>query len=315
MKLGVMIEAQEGVGWPEWKNITQWTEELGFESLWRSDHFFSFGAQRATLDALESFAALTYTASHTSRIRFGPLVLSMTFRHPAITARMAAAVDQLSEGRLVLGLGAGWNVPEHEAFGIELPPPGPRLQALEDGVNVIKGLFSGSPATYAGKHYSIKEAPLHPLPAQDPMPILIGGGGEKKTLRIVARHAAEWNSIGLAPERYRLKLDALEKHCEAEQRDPASIDRSMMCSYITAPTEAEVQKKLDEVLERLPNFFRPSREGGLASLPWLIGTPSQIVETLQALEAQGVSRIMLQHREPPAREELEFVAAEILPRA
>ena len=315
MKLGVMIEAQEGVGWPEWKNITRWTEDLGFESLWRSDHFFSFGPERARLDALESFAALTYTASHTSRIRFGPLVLSMTFRHPAITARMAAAVDSLSNGRFILGLGAGWNVPEHEAFGIDLPPPGPRLQALEDGVNVIKGLFSGQPATYEGKYYSVKDAPLHPLPVQDPMPILIGGGGEKRTLRIVARHATEWNSIGMAPERYRAKLDALEAHCEAEKRDPASIERSMMCSYITAPTEAEVQKKLDDVLEKLPNFFRPSREGGLASLPWLIGTPSQIIETLQALEAQGVSRIMMQHREPPSREELEFVAQEILPKA
>ena len=239
----------------------------------------------------------------------------MTFRHPAITARMAAAVDSLSNGRFVLGLGAGWNVPEHEAFGIELPPPGPRLQALEDGVSVIKALFSGEPATYEGKYYSVKDAPLHPLPAQDPMPILIGGGGEKKTLRIVARHASEWNSIGMNPERYRVKLDALEAHCEAVKRDPATIDRSMMCSYITAPTEAEVQKKLDDVLERLPNFFRPSRDGGLASLPWLIGTPSQIIETMQALEAQGVSRIMLQHREPPSRDELEFVAKEILPKA
>ena len=148
------------------------------------------------------------------------------------------------------------------------------------------------------------------------MPILIGGGGEKKTLRIVARHATEWNSIGMAPERYRAKLDALEAHCEAEKRDPASIERSMMCSYITAPTEAEVKQKLDVVLEKLPNFFRASREGGLAGhLPWLIGTPSQIIETLQALEAQGVSRIMMQHREPPSREELEFVASEILPKA
>jgi alkanesulfonate monooxygenase SsuD/methylene tetrahydromethanopterin reductase-like flavin-dependent oxidoreductase (luciferase family) len=121
--------------------------------------------------------------------------------------------------------------------------------------------------------------------------------------------------MGMAPERYRVKLDALEAHCEAQKRDPVSIERSMMCSYITAPTEAEVQKKLDDVLEKLPNFFRPSRDGGLASLPWLIGTPSQIIETLQALEAQGVSRIMMQHREPPSREELEFVAKEILPKA
>src|SRR4029078_6198610 len=103
------------------------------------------------------------------------------------------------------------------------------------------------------------------------------------------------------PDGDRARLDALEAHCQAEKRDPASIERSMMCSYITAPTEAEVQKKLDDVLKKLPNFFRPSREGGLASLHCLFRAPSQIIETLQALEAQGVSRIMMQHREPPSR--------------
>ena len=111
-----MVESQEGVGWDEWKNIVQWTEELGFESLWRSDHFFPFGADKS-LDSLDTLVAHTYTAAASNRIRFGPLVLSMTFRQPAVLARMAAAIDQLSGGRFILGVGAGWNVAEHEAYG------------------------------------------------------------------------------------------------------------------------------------------------------------------------------------------------------
>jgi F420-dependent oxidoreductase-like protein len=312
MKLGVMIEAQEGVGWEEWRNIVQWTEELGFESLWRSDHFFSLGGPK-TRDALETFSCLLYTAQNSSRIRFGPLVLSMTFRHPAIVARMAAAVDQLSGGRLILGLGAGWNVAEHEAFGIPLPPPRPRIEALEDGVSVIKALFTQEPASYAGKHFQIKDAYLNPKPVQSPMPVLIGGSGEKRTLRVVARHADEWNAAPMPLERYREKVAALEAHCEREGRDPQTIARSLMCGYVTAQIEAEVDAKVKAVIERLPPQFRPPPSAPPRPMSMLTGTPAQLIEQIKMWEGEGVSRIMLQHREPPDRETLEFVAKEILP--
>src|SRR3989304_5548025 len=132
MKLGVMTETQEGVGWTEWKNIVQWTEELGFESLWRSDHFFSFFGPSRTIDSLDTLVAHTYTAMATRRIRFGPLVLSMTFRQPAVLARMAAAIDQLSGGRFVLGVGAGWNQIEPEPYGITPPSVKQRMDNLEE---------------------------------------------------------------------------------------------------------------------------------------------------------------------------------------
>ena len=141
MKLGVMIESQEGVGWNEWKNIVQWTEELGFESLWRSDHFFSFFGPTRNIDSLDTMIAHTYTAMASSKIKFGTLVLAMTFRHPAVLARMAAAIDQLSGGRFILGVGAGWNETEHEAYGIELPPLKQRMDNLEESVQVIKALL------------------------------------------------------------------------------------------------------------------------------------------------------------------------------
>jgi F420-dependent oxidoreductase-like protein len=314
MKLGVMIESQEGVGWNEWKDIVQWTEEMGFESLWRSDHFFSFNPEMRTIDSLDTMIAHTYTAAASSRIRFGPLVLSMTFRHPAILARMAAAVDQLSGGRFVLGVGAGWNATEHEAYGIPLPPLKQRMDNLEESIRVIKALFENESASYQGKIYTLKDAPMNPKPAQKPMSLLIGGGGEKRTLRMVAKYATEWNvGIGDGVAVYKEKLKIMEQHCEAEGRDPAGIDRSVMTGYITGATQSEVDDRVKVANEAAPPMMRsadPSRPPRMG----LWGTPDRIVEQIKEMEDAGISRIMLQHRTPPARDDLEFVAKEILPR-
>lgn len=313
MKLGVMIESQEGVGWPEWKNIVQWTEELGFESLWRSDHFFSFFNQPPTIDSLDTLIAHTYTATATSRIKFGPLVLSMTFRHPAVLARMAAAIDQLSGGRFILGVGAGWNVPEHEAYGIELPPVKQRMDNLEEGIRVIKALFENEKANYDGKLYQLKNAYMNPKPAQKPMSLLIGGSGEQRTLRMVARYATEWNAtITQGLDVYRQKSAVLEKHCEAEGRDPATIDRSAMTGYIIGENQAEVDRKVQTAIASAPERFR--RTDGKPPMTALWGTPDQIVEQIKEIEAAGISRLQLQHRSPPSREDLELLAREILPK-
>jgi F420-dependent oxidoreductase-like protein len=313
MKLGVMIESQEGVGWAEWKNIVQWTEELGFESLWRSDHFFSFFGATRTIDSLDTMIAHTYTATASSRIRFGPLVLSMTFRHPAVLARMAAAVDQLSGGRFILGVGAGWNTTEHEAYGIELPPVKQRMDNLEESVRVIKALFENDAATYEGKIYSLKDAPMNPKPAQKPMALLIGGGGEQRTLRMVARYATEWNApIAGGLEVFKHKSEVLARHCEAVGRDPATIERSVMTGYIAGENQAEVDRKVEAAIASAPERFR--RNDGKPPMTALWGTPPQIVEQIKELEAAGISRIQLQYRAPPARSDLEFVAREILPK-
>ena len=308
MNLGIMIEGQEGIGWEEWRNIASWTEELGFESLWRSDHFFSLGGPRDR-ESLETMVSLAYAAEHTSRIRFGPLVCSMTFRHPALLARMAAAIDQLSGGRLILGIGAGWNVPEHESFGIELPSIRLRLDALEEGAQVIRRLVGGQPASFEGERFRLREAYMNPKPAQAHLPLLIGGNGEKRTLRIVAKLADEWNCIALSPEAYREKVSALTAHCEREGRDPATIERSMMCSYLTSKNDAELRRLVEEREQRLAARGRPPGRGGM-----LIGTPPQIVEQIKALEKEGVSRVMMQHLAPPTHEVLQLLAEEILPK-
>jgi alkanesulfonate monooxygenase SsuD/methylene tetrahydromethanopterin reductase-like flavin-dependent oxidoreductase (luciferase family) len=189
-----------------------------------------------------------------------------------------------------------------------------RLDRLEEAAQVIRALTSGpEPASFEGKHLRLQNAYANPKPAQTPLPLLVGGSGEKRTLAIAARYANEWNMGGTPIPAYREKVKALEAHCEREGRDPATITRSLMCAYVTAPTEAAVRQRYDALIDRLPEFMRP-RGTGLAGLPWLIGTPAQIVEQIQEIEAEGVSRIMLQHREPPDFADMELVSKEILPK-
>src|SRR5581483_9654112 len=275
MRFGVMIEGQEGVNWERWRHFTDLVEGLGYESLWRSDHFFSLQERRGR-DALETWVALTDTASRSSRLRFGPLVCSMTFRHPALLARMAAGVDLLSGGRLDLGVGAGWNVPEHEAFGIPFPSLKQRMDDLENCIRMIKALWSGEKVSLDGERWSLRDAELHPAPAQRPgPPIIVGGGGERRTLRIVARYADEWNAVNLGPEAYRAKLEVLARHCAAEGRDPATIRRSMMCAFIVGRDQAEVDRRAEAMREAVPPLQAIPADRTAAALRdrgWLVGT-------------------------------------------
>lgn len=316
MKLGVMIEGQEGLNWDGWRKIVRATEDLGFESLWRSDHFFSLMGPRDR-DALETFVSLVHVAENTRRIRFGTLVCSMTFRHPSLLARMAAGIDQLSGGRFILGIGAGWNVPEHEAFGIEFPPVKRRMDMLEDSAAMIRILWDMEPASFEGRVFRLKEARLNPKPAQQPAPLLIGGGGEKRTLRIVARYADEWNVPAMPIDRYREKVRALEAHCERAKRDPKAIARSQMCAFIVGRSDAEIRRRLQAIQKVIPPLGQLSVDGAAAALKsrgWLTGTPAEVVEQIKALEAEGVSRIMLQHHDQSDFEVLELIAEEVLPK-
>src|SRR5262245_44303609 len=163
-------------------------EQLWFASLWRSDHLMSM--QDSEREALETWVSLSVVATETQRIRFGPLVCPMTFRHPSIVARMAASVDQLSGGRLTLGLGVGWNEHEHQLFGLPFTERAERQERLEEGVRVVKSLLRDEPAYFSGRHYQLRGANPRPKGAQQVVPILIGGAGER-TLPIVARHADE----------------------------------------------------------------------------------------------------------------------------
>jgi len=296
MRVGVMIEGQEGLTWDRWFRIAERVETLGLEGLWRSDHFFSL-MSHAERPALECWSSLTALAQRTKRIPFGPLVSPMTFRHPALLARMAAAVDGLSGGRLVLGLGAGWNDAEHAAFGIPLPPLSERFDRLAEGIDVIKGLWRGGPVDFDGRYYQLRGAAGYPRPVQQPMPLLIGGDGEVRLLRIVAQHADEWNSHASGPDAYRAKRQRLEEHCRAVGRDAHAIARSWMGGVVIGRDQGEVEERGRWLRAFLPALANVPLDGLLDELRrrhWLAGTPDEISYQLKPWAEAGVQRMMLQ---------------------
>lgn len=315
MQLGVMIEGQEDLNWELWRRIIRATEDLGYESLWRSDHFFSLSGPR-TRDALETFISFVLVAEESSRIRFGPLVSSMTFRHPSLLARMAAQIDLLSGGRFVLGMGAGWNVAEHEAFGLPFPSIRERMDRLEESIQVVQALWGDAPASFDGRYYQLREATCFPKPAQRPLPVLVGGSGERRTLRIVARFADEWNGVGLDVEGYRRKRAVLEQHCADVGRDPATIRHSQMAAFVIGRDAAEQRAHLAQVAEKIPSLQRREPDvvlAGMRERGWLVGTPGEIVEQIGQREEAGLSRIMLQHHANADFDTLELIARDVLP--
>lgn len=315
MDLAVMIEGQEGLNWDRWRRIIRTTEDLGFESLFRSDHFFSLSGPHSR-DALETFLSFVLVAEESKRIRFGPLVSSMTFRHPSLLARQAAQIDVLSGGRFILGMGAGWNVPEHEAFGLPFPPVRERMDRLEEGIQVVRTLWGDGPASFEGRYYQLKDVECYPKPAQTPAPILVGGSGERRTLKIVAQYADEWNAVGQTLEGYAHKNEVLLQHCEAVGRDPSTIRRSMMAAFVVGKDTAAIHAHLARIAEAIPNLGRGNADeilAGVRNRGWLVGTPSEVVEQIGQREEAGVQRIMLQHHAQADFETLELVAKEILP--
>jgi alkanesulfonate monooxygenase SsuD/methylene tetrahydromethanopterin reductase-like flavin-dependent oxidoreductase (luciferase family) len=222
----------------------------------------------------------------------------MTFRHPALLARMAAAVDGLSAGRLVLGVGAGWNEAEHDAYGIPLPPLKERFDRLEEGIAVIKALWTGGPVDFEGHYYRLKGAAAYPRPVQRPAPpLLIGGDGEVRLLRIVAREADEWNSHAPGPEAYRQKRARLEEHCRAVGRNPDAIRRSWMGGALIGRDAAEVREKgrwHQSFLAALANVAPEAAPDELRRRSWIVGTPDEVGAQLDEFAALGVERIMFQ---------------------
>ncbi|GIV65581.1 MAG: LLM class F420-dependent oxidoreductase [Bellilinea sp.] len=288
MELAIMIEGQNGLNWPRWKRMVAAVEELGFTGLYRSDHFTN--ARPPDKDSLELWVSLTWLADHTRRIHFGPLVTPFSFRHPALTARMAAAVDDLSGGRLTLGVGAGWQEREHDLFGFDLLPPRERFERFEEGVIVLKQLLAGGqPVTFSGKYYCLKEAQVLPVPQRGAkLPILIGGNGKKRTLPLAARYADEWNAIFLTPSAFRELNDELDHLILQSGRQPVEVRRSMMTGLVFGKDQSTLQERLR--LYGGGNLTAADlRMRGL-----IVGTPTEVVEQIQALSEAGVQRLMLQ---------------------
>lgn len=292
-----MIEGQNGLTWPYWKQLVTEAEALGFAGLFRSDHFTN--ARPPDKDSLEMVVSLTYLADHTQRIHFGPLVAPLSFRHPTLLARQAAALDDLSNGRMILGVGAGWQEREHRLFGHELGDIPTRMQRLEEGLEVITRLLhSDEPVSYSGHFFHLEDATLLPRPqrAGGP-PLLIGGNGMKRTLPLAARYASIWNAIALTPEAFRERCTHLDTLLDAAGRRPTDIRRTMMLSLFFGRDQAELEKRLtwrqnDPQLANLP--LDQARERIAQSGRALVGNSEHILAQIQAYARAGVEELMLQ---------------------
>ena len=313
MKIGLMVEGQNNLTWERWSHIVALADRLGFHSLFRSDHYF-IGSQR---DSLEAYLSFVLAARESSHIRFGPLVTPVTFRSPVNVGRMAAQIDVLSGGRFVMGLGAGWNEAEHRAYGIPFPSAGERLDRLEEAINLMKVLWAPGRATYQGRFYQIEDADCLPKPQTGRPPILIGGSGERRTLRLVAKYAREWNCVNLSTQAYADKSAVLERHCEAVGRDPKTISRSMMTFGLIGPTKEAV----DRITRRLMEFFSAGPEASLEQFQeqsrargMVVGGREEVLEWLGQLAERGLQEVMFQHLDFDSDEVPEFLASEIMPR-
>jgi F420-dependent oxidoreductase-like protein len=243
--------------WEDVLTLARHVERTGWDGIWYADHFMP-NTPEASDPCHEVWTTVAGLAVSVPRLRIGPLVAGNTYRHPAVVANMAATIDHMSGGRLVLGLGAGWQENEHRAYGLEYYTVGERLRRLEEACQVIKALFNEPRANFQGRYYRLEDAPMEPKPVQKPLPLMIGGGGEKVTLRITARYADEWNVWGDV-DRLRQKMGVLDSHCESVGRDPNAIQRSAAVLVYLSDDPAVV-KRIREQPQARPSIAGNSAE-------------------------------------------------------
>jgi F420-dependent oxidoreductase-like protein len=302
LEVAIMLEGQNGLTWTRWQRIAQAVEDLGFVGLYRSDHFTN--SNPPDQDSLELWVSLTWLASHTQRIEFGQLVSPVSFRHPVMMARMASAVDDLSGGRLTLGVGAGWQEREHTNFGFDLLDVPRRFVRFEEALEVMTRLLCDTtPVTYSGEFYRLQDAVLlpHPQRAGGP-PLLIGGNGRKRTLPLAARYADEWNGVLIPAATFAELNTELDRLLAEQGRATQTVRRSLMTGLAFGRDDAEVQRKTaGREVEAL-------REHGI-----VVGTASAVVEQLGRLSEAGVQRVMLQWMDLDDLDGLAAFAQAVLP--
>jgi F420-dependent oxidoreductase-like protein len=304
MEIAIMIEGQNGLTWPRWQRIVRAVEDLGFVGLYRSDHFTNAGPPDK--ESLELWISLAWLAANTSRIEFGPLCTPASFRHPAFTSRMGAQVDDLSGGRLTLGVGAGWQEREHAKFGFDLLPLSERFARFEESLAVIGRLLqSDEPVSFEGKFYRLREAVLLPRPTRPGgPPILIGGNGVRKTLPLAARYATEWNATFQPPTKLAELNERMDRLLEQRGRSRRDVRRSMMTGLVFGRDDTDVRRKLEA---------RGRSEQELRDRGVIVGVASAVVDQLGSLKEAGLQRIMLQWLDLDDLDGLAVLAKGVLP--
>lgn len=283
----------------------QLADRLGFHSIWFVDHMWSRGLP--DLDHLEAWTLMSATAAVTERLGIGTLVLCNSYRNPALLAKMASSLDNVSNGRLLLGLGSGWMDEEYRAYGYSFPSARVRVEQLDEALTIIKLLFTQSRASFQGKYYAVEDAVNNPKPVQKPHPpILIGGAGEKRLLRVVAEHADIWNCPNNAASELERKLDVLKRHCDAIGRDPQTIEVSEQCVVVLGRDEQDLRHKLEFAKRALGAVFDIDNTA-------LRGTPDQLVDAIQARSRQGVTFFTILFGDLNQPETLELFAQKVAP--
>ena len=307
LEIAIMIEGQNGLNWKRWQDIAQAVEDLGYAGLYRSDHFTN--ANPPDLDSLELWVSLTWLAGHTRRIEFGPLVSPVSFRHPALTARMAAAVDDLSGGRLTLGLGAGWQVREHAKFGFDLLALPERFKRFEEGLKVVTGLLcSNKPLDFQGDYFHLEQAILLPRPARPGgPPILIGGNGPRYTLPLAAQFANEWNGVFINAGVYAQRNQRLNQILVKHGRQPEEVKRSVMVGCVYGKDPAQVKQKVLQRSQGRSDIQELRKNGNV------VGTAIEIAAQLAQFQEAGAQRVMLQWLDLDDLDGLEEMARVVLP--
>lgn len=255
--------------------LCQHAEATGWDGIWYADHFMP-NAEDTSAPWPEAWTTLSAIGARTERVRVGTLVSGNTYRHPAVLAKMAATLDHITNGRVVLGLGSGWQENEHTQYGLPFYTVNERLRRLDEACQVIQMLYNNAKSDFDGEFYQLQSASLEPKPVQQPLPLLIGGGGEKVTLKITARYANEWNVWG-DPAILRHKMAILDEHCAAIGRDPAEIQRSAVALLFMSDDNA---------------FLENMRKTTMAQ-PSIIGTPNEVRDVIAQYEEAGVNEIIV----------------------
>ena len=293
MDLCLMIEGQEGVTWPQWVALARACEEHGVPALFRSDHYLELGGEHPERGSLDAWTTLAALGAVTTTLRLGTLVSPATFRHPSVLAKAVATADHVSDGRVKLGIGAGWHAREHEAYGFGFPPPRERMDVLEEQLQVIRGSWSDGPFNFEGQHYRLRDLDAQPKPSQRPHPpIIIGGNAGPRSAALAARYADEYNT-SLADARRRPRAPRRRSSARARQAGREPLPFSLMTGVLLGRDRGELEDRARRLTEVTGADARivPGRAAG----GWIVGTLEDAAAQIVALRDAGVHRIMCQH--------------------
>ena len=306
------IDRQEH--WETMTRVARRIEESGFESLWVYDHFHTVPAptQEVTYEAWTLMASL---AAVTSTVRLGQMCTCNTYRLPSYLAKVAASIDVISSGRLEMGIGAGWYEHEHDGYGYPFLEPAPRIKMLEEGVEIMKAMWTNEVVHYDGRHYQLEGAICQPKPLQSPhIPLWVAGGGEQLTLRVAAIHA-QYTNFGIKPDLFAHKSEVLAGHCRDLGRDFDSITRSANFNIVCDETESGAQEKIRALESRMREYVPENRAAEQAKLyKYASGTPDQVISYLKDWEALGLGYAIIYFPDPAYDlSSLELFAREVMP--